>query len=1341
MSPGARLLAFASATAFCLIAESAITGDHRQANVSYGYAPYAWICVNHCDPVSNWCRGRSAVGFALSVGSYNREKDICTHYCPGMIYAFWRPAETTFERGKTERCSVGAHVRRLDSTSCMTVPGGFKCSDRIVADTPLNKISVALHASQRNREYYFNDDPEGTCDPGPQCAAFKVLKLTLWASAESRKWPDPDQVLTLRNSPYACVLAYVGLGDLESVDTCYTQLGSSCFASQGSVFCVGESKAHRVGLTNWDPEASGPLAMCRVSRSSSSAKVRNPELGPSVSEIRHFLSTSSCDAVILSPDSLEYSARRLSIDLHAPTFHAVAEVSRLILRVPLRDCVFPPDTQEEAYAEFLDVAADKLSKLRVAMHAIGFFLDAEDWDEGGCNASKGLPLNQVASDLSKRLGAHNNVKLFLGLPRSRPVLRRLVLAPLLTLFDALVAPAGKADPEQFGRCQNLWALDSESVWSERDSGVASYLLLALKLGVPANKLIFTLSLTGSLKIARIDGAKLLEIIEQLSIADMETSSMLRCEENVSTKCCSGSGVAMWARDVPVNVTLTTTSLDTLKSYPELIAVAFGVNQFVLDPVDSDFKRGVRTDAPAILSITSSVHRLRDWKKQHQPAGIWGRSWGVDRTGGKGVPVRAVRSALFSVGADGALGTTTTGPYKDPASGSTNCLEPQYSVGLSNTLVCSGLVAVHGALGVFKEPHKELYGTSYDRIYLANVYSLESCTPGEPVKKAYLSRTPPQTAINVHTLSPTSDPSHYMVGILDTKKLVEYVPPVNQLCSAQSELDDTVRVGVARVDGQYVLDEPDLLEDRRVILKPVEALHFVSNFTPGVDYINLNVSCVASDASVLQPCIVAVCGGDTTCRGDYGRICDTAHAIIDDARRAGEMLSQGLQELAVQERKAAMYKLQDVAPLPGLDRGPRLSHSRRAKRWVFSMAALGVAVFVSGRVNALEEQMDYFKRSMVSVQGQMVEVSKKLNDNIALVDARIDEQEKQLRKNAETANSNFALLKDAIRRNAEAAMLDTNTKFSVAISYQMWYAQMQSVTHQLTQAAMQIKFLSKGIENCLRQIAYRRSGSCPSGLSVMRDHPGLSDFPTVGAALYKDKKLFIVHSVPGTVEAKAVRGVIPLPMLSAEGVPCWPDYSVWSVGDEYYEPSECHGKYCHVPVLHERFLRCLQDQKECKTVCARCHRGVCYDAGRFTWMQDSATVGIDSRPLRRLQRPRISEGPVTFVDLLKSARPSSPELQLLNLVNTSAALADVREDLYNISKSIEEFDRMYDQMSARRVSFGAWISGLVNGTVLWFWVVALTLWCSVLSMLIATSIVSPNRSTRARVKVGKRSKLV
>lgn len=279
-------------------------------------------------------------------------------------------------------------------------------------------------------------------------------------------------------------------------------------------------------------------------------------------------------------------------------------------------------------------------------------------------------------------------------------------------------------------------------------------------------------------------------------------------------------------------------------------------------------------------------------------------------------------------------------------------------------------------------------------------------------------------------------------------------------------------------------------------------------------------------------------------------------------------------------------------------------------------------------------MDSLKNLYVSVSNRLVEVGNKLATNIALVNGRIDDQETKIQKNNEIVNSNFAMMKDAMMRNTEAALRNTNIKFSVMASYQMWYAQMQSVTHQMMQAAMQTKFMARGVENCLRQIASKRSGSCPSGMTVMQEHPGLSEFPTVGTALYKDRKFFIVHSIPGTIEKTVIRGIIPMPKMSTDEVPCWPDYNVWLIDGRYYESSECYGKYCHKPEPHERYLRCIKDPSECKTVCAPCHRGISEQYKKVTWMEGSAAIQIESPPLKPFSRPHISDGPVSFSDLLK-----------------------------------------------------------------------------------------------------------
>ncbi|KAI4792874.1 hypothetical protein KUCAC02_033069 [Chaenocephalus aceratus] len=531
----------------------------------------------------------------------------------------------------------------------------------------------------------------------------------------------------MRNSRYACTLAYMGLGDTESIGNCYAQLGDSCFVSQGNTFCIGDSRKPRRGITNGDSSASA-LALCEVS-SSESLKDRDPAYVPTATEIRDFLVPSSCDAAILSVDRAVYSSNRLSVSLDVAAFEKVAEAGHVITKVPFDECLVPTASTDSEFRATVKTVAETLSKVRVSTHSSGIMLDASTWGANECARANpgGANFTGVAAALALALVQAGTLKLFMRLPRSHELLSLIDFSQLGT-FNAFVTPQGSVDMSREGHCQNMWASGSARDPSE---GVMSYLFALMRQGVRANKIIFTLSLTGWLKISPLGAgvSPWYDITRELSLADMETNTVLKCEENINTKCCSGSSATVWARRVMVNITVTSTSFETLKRFPELMAMAFGINQFVVAPVDSDFRRGVRSDTPAILGITSAVHRLRDWKRQQTASGV--------STVAGGPPRQRNARSVSEIGDIVDLGIAKLGDlvvdipeteYKDPASGSKNCLDPQYTIGLSNTLVCPGLIASHGALGVFKEPHKELHGTSYEKIYIADLYKLESCTP-------------------------------------------------------------------------------------------------------------------------------------------------------------------------------------------------------------------------------------------------------------------------------------------------------------------------------------------------------------------------------------------------------------------------------------------------------------------------------------------------------------------------------------------------------------------------------------------------------------------------------------
>lgn len=532
-------------------------------NEPYGYAPYVWISVSSCNTQTGWCQGKTRSSFALTVAK-NTTNDWCTHYCPGNVYANWRPVRESsaadLAKCETEGLMLGAYVNKLDKFSCLEIPGGFRCSDRVVKNTPLNKISIMLHAKPQNRDYYIGEDPTVNCGTDPQCASFKLLKRTLHATEKNRQWPDADEVLTIRNSPYACTLTYVGLGDTESLGSCYTQLGDNCFTSEGNRFCIGGSDKNPVGITNSDGSASAPIAICELS-SKSNLKNRDPSCIPTSKEIRDFIEPSSCDATVISLDRSVYNSTHLSFDLDVATFHTVSETGHVIMGVSLDECLIPFSSTSRAFHSTVTKVAETLAKIRIATHSIAIMLDASEWGVTACQRNSWLrtDFTKTAEALASALIRAQANKLFLRLPGSKELVTQIDFTQLQA-FEAFVTPRGKADMKQNGHCQNMWTRGGQG----SSDGIMAYVLTLLRKGVPANRVIFTLSLTGGLKISSLEhSTSSTEVISELTLADMESNTVLKCEEDLNTKCCSGSSEAVWVRNAMVNITVTSTSFETL----------------------------------------------------------------------------------------------------------------------------------------------------------------------------------------------------------------------------------------------------------------------------------------------------------------------------------------------------------------------------------------------------------------------------------------------------------------------------------------------------------------------------------------------------------------------------------------------------------------------------------------------------------------------------------------------------------------------------------------------------------------------------------------------------------
>lgn len=73
------------------------------------------------------------------------------------------------------------------------------------------------------------------------------------------------------------------------------------------------------------------------------------------------------------------------------------------------------------------------------------------------------------------------------------------------------------------------------------------------------------------------------------------------------------------------------------------------------------------------------------------------------------------------------------------------------------------------------------------------------------------------------------------------------------------------------------------------------------------------------------------------------------------------------------------------------------------------------------------------------------------------------------------------------------------------------------------------------------------------------------------------------------------------------------------------------------------------------------------------------------------------------------------MEFLQAINPSVKLIDLQEDLENITRSLEEFDKWYDEITASRATFGEWLSGFASDAALWTSVAILMAWCTALSV--------------------------
>lgn len=528
----------------------------------------------------------------------------------------------------------------------------------------------------------------------------------------------------------------------------------------------------------------------------------------------------------------------------------------------------------------------------------------------------------------------------------------------------------------------------------------------------------------------------------------------------------------------------------------------------------------------------------------------------------------------------------------------------------------------------------------------------------------------------------------------TDDLVEYAPPVQLLCQ-DVNTKPIDRLPYVVVDGEYVYAEPSVSKDGKVLVAPMGVYYIVSNFTYGVDYINFNSTCIDYDIEAMPSCALTVCGGDLSCINTYGSVCAHAGQVVSDARRSGTLMRAAFDDLALEEKKAMVYRESTDGSLSDR-RSPRAIGLIIAAgvgilgSLVMSGAALVIAQQTADRVNVLEKQLDLTKNMVVQLGDDMVTVTNKLNTNIELTNNRVDELQQQTNAQFRVINNNFQEIHD----NMKAFKTDVNERFKVTFGYQSWYGQMMSITTQLTQAAMQMKYKAANVKLCLLNLADGIMGVCPSGLDVFTDYPGLANTPTVQALLYKDRKLLIVNKVPNDIRGVYMSKIVGVPSVS-NGTPCWPDYDVWSHDGAYYLPGDCDSRFCNPLVKHVKFYECLADPSTCKVTCAECFKNICWRDGNYSWTEGTVETNIEAEPPPEFERPTISDG--IFIPNI-TINVSDPVV--IEQLNTSVVLVDIRDDINGLSEALGLYEKQYDELTSQRTSGNAGLLILSIVTLVW-----------------------------------------
>lgn len=1126
--------------------------------------------------------------------------------------------------GKFSMRASNPFVQQIPS-DCINVV--FKCNDYHDQQTPVNAISIKLYGSPVINNAMFHNK---SCETKTfECATINVL-----TAINQNSIPPPWSVTMLRGSRYACLLPYIGNGQMDYDSTCWAQLGERCYTSLGLTDYCFNSKKKIAGITDYvTPQIKSEFG-CKISRN---VHYRNKTWTiPDTSLDR----LKNCDEIIYGPIEVKNG---VCLDFHKPdqdflTKIKAAGVKKLTLEIGglflttamwastvesftirkafIRSCIPIIQKYEASGIEinFGGVLYTDIDDVNTLPKYIALLKEFREWMDRDTMTmlSVSLPVRYPAPVLFHPEQIH-------------PLVNRISLQT----FDLY----GEWDPNK-RLCHTAWDIGTEcGIDGVECADPSAYLYLKYVMNyfskrVPVSKLSFGLSFYAHSWIIDqktsqwigtpyIFSEQLFGSLGMLGYGELATKYVdkIKCVYNPLQKCCLTN-----ITNSKTQMIFTWDDVSSMEHKIESVMRDYGVKRFFTDSFDLDI---APYDAHARLS-----NYIKTW---------------TDQT--------SVKSA--------------------------SVITPSYQIGNGPLVNCPGISAVAGDLIFTQKRYKEFNALkTFTNIYVASIKRISSCTPGTPQQSITLVPNIPRMAINLNTYLPTTNEGDYSVGLSSDGTVVQFIPKVQQSC-ADINTESIARLPYVEVDQEFIFTEPVIKNDGIII--PEGIYYYMDDYFFAIDYINFNTTCMNYKVESLPTCIAVTCSGDPTCINKYASICADADAIISDVRRSNDLLINAFQDLELEHKKAKIYEIGSGGITDDKFVGA-VAIGMAGVAIATSVTALGIAIDTATKVDKLQEQLDTTREITKEIGQSIYTISSKLDKNTQMVNARMTDMQASINKQFESIEKNFNQLANDIKDIAA----DVNQKFKVTVGYQSWYQQMISLTNQLTQGAIQLSYKAGMIRNCFKSLMDGTMAGCPSGVTPLVEHPGISYLQTVSALLYQDTKLFIVNKLPKTFTPITLNTFYPTPYIIDNTV-CWPNYELSMVNGQITNKLSCTSRYCEKGIPNIDYENCLKNYTTCNIVCGDCYKGMCYDKylKKVTFTRGTTTTTL----LVTKQTPVFDKLPslIKVDDMLTQFEAST--LEQINPINTSIHLETIDGDLQDLKTKIREYDEKMKSLRVSGFSFG------------------------------------------------------